>query len=70
MPNIIPPLLSSTPPPIVDDDEEDEFGDFRAGVDLAFGCDGELSKNGDINAPFKVTDDPLTFLNETVMISS
>lgn len=42
MPNIIPPLLSSTPPPIVDDDEEDEFGDFRAGVDLSFGCDGKL----------------------------
>lgn len=43
MPNIIPPLLSSTPPPIVDDDEEDEFGDFRSGVDLSFGCDGEFN---------------------------
>lgn len=46
MPNIIPPLLSSTPPPIVDDDEEDEFGDFRASVDLSFGgCDGTLLCN-------------------------
>lgn len=43
MPNIIPPLLSSSPPPMVgdpDDVEDDEFGDFRAAVDLTYGCDG------------------------------
>lgn len=47
MPNIIPPLLSSSPPPMVgdpDDVEDDEFGDFRAAVDLTYGCDG-MSKS-------------------------